>query len=140
METATQLNMTIANGPGTLAKVCDVLRSANVNIEALFQTEKKETCELHLVTDDTETAKLLLQPLGTVTQTTVLVFHLQNKPGAIAQVARLCAGAQLNICEIYSSCSGKEATVYLSVNDIKRAQEVFGKGNVAMPALLMAKK
>lgn len=140
MTTATQINVTLPNGPGMLAKLCDLLRSADVNIEALFCTEGVDTSVLHLVADDPDTAKIMLQPLGDVTTTTMLAFKLKNKPGAIAQVARLCAGAQLNINEIYSTTNGKEATVYISVDDTERALEVFGKSSAStLPSLAMAK-
>jgi hypothetical protein len=140
MTTATQINVTLPNGPGMLAKLCDLLRSADVNIEALFCTEETDHSVLHLVVDDTETAKIMLQPIGDVTTTTLLAFRLKNKPGAIAQVARMCAGAQLNIAEIYSTTSGKEATVYVSLDNVEKGLEVFGKANAStLPALAMAK-
>ena len=140
MTTATQINVTLPNGPGMLAKLCDLLRSADVNIEALFCTEGTDHSVLHLVVDDTETAKIMLQPIGDVTTTTLLAFRLKNKPGAIAQVARMCAGAQLNIAEIYSTTSGKEATVYVSLDNVEKGLEVFGKANAStLPALAMAR-
>ena len=142
MTTATQLNIVLPNVPGSLAKLCDLLRSAEVNIEAISCSNSNDTEDgaasvLHLIVDDIETAKILLRPVGIITTNTLLAFKLKNKPGAIAQVARLCAGGNLNITQIYSTTNGKEAMVYVSVDDTERAIALFGrKGATTMTALV----
>ena len=125
METAIQINVGLRNHPGSLAHMSDKLRAADVNIEALFCTDGEKESVVHLIVDDVETAKMVLRDIGEVTTEEVLSCEVKNKPGAIAQVARMCAGAQLNIRHIYATSLGKEAMVYLSVDDIEKAKKVL---------------
>ena len=103
----------------------DMLRAADVNIEALFCTDGEKTSVVHLILDDVETAKMVLRTIGDVTTTEVLAVKVKNRPGAIAQVARVCAGASINILHIYATSLGKEAMVYLSVDDIEKAKKLL---------------
>lgn len=121
MHTATQVTIVLPNIPSSLAKVGDLLRSANVNILAISCREGQPETAIHLVVDDPETAKIVLKPLGKVTLTEVLAFLVKNKPGAIASIGRAFAGAGINIQTIYATATGKEAMAYVAVDDPKSA-------------------
>ncbi|MEK7218511.1 MAG: ACT domain-containing protein [Patescibacteria group bacterium] len=125
MGTAIQLNIPLRNMPGSLAALSDQLRAAEVNINAISSTEGTDKSLVHLIVDDPDTAKLTLIPQYKVTSTPVLSFRMKNKPGAIAVIARACAAAQINIRNIYATASGREATVYVVVDDIHKAQELL---------------
>ncbi len=103
----------------------DMLRSADVNIEALFCTDGEKESVVHLIVDDVETAKMVLRDVGTVTTTEVLAIRLKNTPGSMANIARMCAGAQINIRHIYATSLGKEAMCYLAVEDMEKAKKVL---------------
>lgn len=121
MKHVTQLSIGLPNSPGSLAHMSDMLRAADVNIEALFCAEGPQTTTVHLVVDDPETAKMVLQKIGPVESATILAIQIANKPGSIAQVARKCAGAGINIRHIYATSSnGKGALVYLATDDIEK--------------------
>jgi hypothetical protein len=122
VKTALQLNVCIPNNPGTLARMSDMLRAADVNIEALFCSDGEKESVVHLIVDDVETAKMVMRELGNVTTTEVLAMKIKNSPGAIAHVARMCAGAKINIRHIYATAVGKEAMCYLAVDDIEKAK------------------
>lgn len=102
-----------------------MLRSADVNIEALFCTRESEETSVHVVVDDPETAKMVLRDIGEVSTKDVLAIPIKNKPGAIANIARVCAGQSINIEHIYATSFGKDAMVYLDVNDLEKAREVL---------------
>lgn len=125
VETVVQLNTVLPNHPGTLARMSDTLRAAGVNIDALFCEEGKTTTAVHLIVDDVETAKVVLREVSPVTTTDVLALPSKNKPGTIAQIARKCAGAGVNIHNIYATTLGKEAMVYLIVDDIEKAKKAL---------------
>ena len=125
MEIAVELGVAIPNHPGSLAHLSDMLRAADVNIEALFCSERSKDSTVYLVVDDPETAKLVLQKFGKVSATDVLALQAKNKPGAIAHIARMCAGASININHVYATSLGKEAMVYLAVDDIEKAKKVL---------------
>ena len=123
MEAVTQLNVTVPNAPSSLAKVGDKLRAANVNISAISCTEGHPSTVIHLIVDDPETAKIVLKELWPVSATDVLALKMKNTPGAIAAIGRECAIADLNIRMIYATTCGKEATVYVSFEDVSEALE-----------------
>lgn len=125
MKVVLQLSIQLPNTPGALARMSDALRAADVNIEALFCTRESEVTGVHVVVDDPETAKMVLRDIGDVTTLDVLALPIKNKPGAIAHIARMCAGHQINIDNIYATSSGKDAIVYLIVDDIETAKKVL---------------
>lgn len=125
METALQINVGLLNHPGSLARMSDILRAADVNVEALFCTDGEKESVVHLIVDDVETAKMVLKDIGTTSTTEVLAIKIHNKPGAIANIARMCAGAQINIRHIYATSLGREAMCYLAVDDIETARKVL---------------
>ncbi len=43
----------------------------------------------------------------------------------MAHIARMCAGAQINIHHIYATSLGKEAMCYLAVDDIEQAKRLL---------------
>jgi hypothetical protein len=121
VETAIQLNIVVPNVPSSLARVSDKLRASGINISAITCTEGANETVIHLIVDDPETAKIVLKDLGAVNTTDVLAIKMKNAPGAISAIARECAAAGINIRNIYSTTCGKEAMVYISVNDIDTA-------------------
>lgn len=125
MEIALQINVGVLNSPGSLARMSDMLRAADVNVEALFCTDGEKESVVHLIVDDTETAKVVLRDIGTISTTEVLAIQIKNKPGAIAHIARMCAGAKINIHHIYATSLGREAMCYLAVDDVETAKKVL---------------
>jgi hypothetical protein len=125
MSPATQLNITMKNAPGNLANLSDVLKRADINIAAISCTEGADYSTIHLIVNDPETAKIILQPHWKVTATNLLAFKVKNKPGAIAAIGRACAGAGVNIRNIYSTTLGADAMVYVLVDDMEKATTFF---------------
>lgn len=134
MQTFLQVNITVANQPSSLARVTDKLRANEVNISAISCTEGRDNTIIHLIVNDPETAKIVLRELGQVTANEVLGFKMRNEPGAIATIGRACAVAGTNIHNIYATTCGKEAMVYVSLEDtqtaisaLKQWEETMGK-------------
>lgn len=103
----------------------DMLRAAEVNVEALFCTDGEKETVVHLIVDDVETAKMVLREVGPITTTEVMAIKIKNAPGAIAHIARMCAGAGINIKHIYATSLGKEAMCYLAVDNMEAAKKAI---------------
>lgn len=125
MQSVEQVNITMPNIPSSIAKVGDKLRSANINIDAITCTEGQSHSIIHVIVDDPETAKLLLKDLGPVTVTEVMSIRVHNRPGVIANIGRACAATGINIRMMYSTTCGKEAMVYVVVEDVANAMELL---------------
>jgi hypothetical protein len=105
----------------------DALRAVNVNIEAICCTQRDSTTTVHLIVNDVDEARAALKTLGKVTTEEVFTFVMKDKPGTIFSIARACAGAGVNIRNIYATTHQKEgkAAIYLLVDDIEKASRVF---------------
>jgi hypothetical protein len=125
MKIVEQVNIVVPNMPSSLAKVSDRMRAAEVNIEAITCTEGPTHTIIHLIVNDAETAKLVLKEMGSVSSREVIAIRIRNTPGAIAQIARACAAADINIRMIYSTAAGKESLVYLSIENVTKAIELL---------------
>jgi hypothetical protein len=124
---ASQLNITLPNSPGNLARLSDTLRAVKVNINAICCTEGRDQTTVHTIVDDIDTAKIVLKDHGNVSTEEVLAFSMDNKPGAIFDISRVCAGAGVNIRNIYATThgAGKGATVYVVVDNVEKALKAF---------------
>lgn len=122
-----QLTVTLQNEPGALNKLCDELTRTGINITSLFGEGLDSQGIVHVITEDSETARKTLEKAGYLPKTSdVLAIKVADKPGELGKVLRKLAHAQINV-ETVSLLSRErgEATVVMKVNNIKKAQEAL---------------
>lgn len=128
MRVVRQLSLILENRPGVLADVCSDLGDQKINIEAVTVANLVDHSVVRMVVDDAKRAVHLLGAAGVlVLENEILAIELTNHPGALAEVAKRLGKAKVNIDYLYTSTprpKGK-ATVYLRVNNLKRAQEAL---------------
>ena len=92
----------VEHEPGVLAQVTEALSEAGVNIEDIDGRLAGDfgVISLHTSDDDTALRALLAADIRAVTTEAVL-FHLEDKPGALAAVARLFGEHRLNVRTIH---------------------------------------
>ena len=92
----------VPNRPGSLAEIAGVLGRAEVNIETIDGRQAGEFGVISLTTNDDDAAlhALLEAELRAVTSDAV-VFHLPDRPGALAGAAQLLAEHQVNVRTIH---------------------------------------
>ena len=92
----------VPDEPGSLAQVTTVLSEAEINIEYIDGSLVGEFGAITLRTDDDDAAlhALLQADLRAVTSD-ALIFHLPDKPGALAGVAQLFGANQVNVRTIH---------------------------------------
>ncbi len=66
IETATQLAVFLANRPGALARVCEALAKAEINIHALATSDTVDHTVVRMVVSDPTKALMLLGEAGTL--------------------------------------------------------------------------
>ncbi len=102
-----QLSIFLENRPGGLAKICGTLAEAGINILAISTHDTVDHAIVRLVADRAIKALLILEQLGLyILESDVVVLDLDNRPGALAEVARMLARADINI--EYAYCSATE--------------------------------
>ena len=129
MEVAEQLSIFLENKPGVLARVCEALAEAGVNIRAVCVADTVDHAVVRLVAADSPRARDILERGGAlVVETDVIMLCVPNRPGSLAGIARKLAAAEVNIEYAYGSTDpGRpEGILVLRVDDIERARATIG--------------
>ena len=114
-----QLTVPLENRPGTLAHMAKVLADAKVNITALLNSTSGAQGSAQVVVDNVNKAKKVLGDTGlSYTEGTLEQFELDNKPGALAQMAGKLAKKGINIDSAYATMpkGAKKAVVVLALS------------------------
>lgn len=128
MEITTQLALFLDNRPGMLARVCDALTEAKINIYALTTSDTVDHTVIRMVVSDTRKALLLFEERGTlVVETEVILMTGDNKPGSLAKISKRLAENDVNIeyCYCATSPDAKKGLLVLRVSNPKKALKIL---------------
>ena len=128
IESATQLAVFLANRPGALARVCEALAKAKINIHALATSDTVDHSVVRMVVSDPTKALMLLGEAGVLAlESDVLMIETDNKPGVLAKIAERLAESEVNIEYVYLAGSPKAAKglIILRPSDVEKAQSVL---------------
>lgn len=128
LQIAKQLAVFLDNRPGTLARMCEAMAEAKINIFAISSSDTVDHIVFRMVVSDTAGAKRLLEEHGTlVVSTDVLMIDGSNKPGSLAGIANALARANINIEYAYSAThpNATKGLLILRVSDPKKALKVL---------------
>ena len=124
MEKITEIFIVLENRPSTLGELCSYLAENKVNIEAIgvFQ----DAAKLY-VKNTNKAMKVLSKADYTIDLRDVLKVELENRPGALADVASKLGNKGINIEYCYGTITKKAGgtAVILDVSDIDRAMEIL---------------
>lgn len=127
MPVVDQISIFIENRPGRLGELCATLAEGGINIDAMMVPSGTDYGIVHVVVDRHQEALQTLEAHSYRTYTSrVLDVRLEDKPGALAQLADRLAHAEVDIKYAYSAVAGKEGRLILAVSDAERASEVLG--------------
>jgi hypothetical protein len=123
-----QFSVFLVNKPGVLAQLTKALAAEKVNITAMTLVDSQEHGVLRLVVERPELARAVLNRLNLpMTETEVICMEMNNRPGALADIAELLAKEHLNINYAYvsSGAPGGHTTGVFKVNDVKKAMKLL---------------
>lgn len=124
MQITKQLALFLENRPGMLARVCDALSAANINIYAISTSDTVDHAVVRMVVSDPDKALYVFEQHGSlVVQDEVIMITGDNKPGSLAKLARKLADAKINIEYTYCATppDAKKGLLILRVSDPKKA-------------------
>ena len=101
---ATDLTLYLDDEPGELARVGDVLGKAGTNIAGLCAlTTGGGQAEVHILVQDATSAFEALQNAGIkiASEQEVMVLSIDDRPGALGEVARKLGAAKINLTTAY---------------------------------------
>jgi hypothetical protein len=128
VETATQLAVFLANRPGALARVCEALAQAEINIQALATSDTVDHTVVRMVVSDPTKALMLLGESGVLAlETEVLTIETASEPGVLAKIAERLAEANLNIEYAYLAAGrrAEKGLIILRPSDVEKARRVL---------------
>ena len=128
IETATQLAVFLANRPGALARVCEALAKAEINIYALATSDTVDHAVVRMVVSDPTKALMLLGEAGTLAlEAEVLMIETASQPGVLAKIAERLAEAKVNIEYAYlaGSRGAEKGLIVLRPSDVEKAKRVL---------------
>jgi hypothetical protein len=128
MQIAKQLALFLDNRPGMLARVCDALSAAKVNIYAISSSDTVDHIVVRMVVSDPARALFVFEEHGTlVVEDDVLMITGDNKPGSLAKLAHKLADAKINIEYAYCATppEAKKGLMILRVSDPRKAMKVL---------------
>ena len=128
IESTTQLAVFLSNRPGALARVCDALAKADINIHALATSDTIDHSVVRMVVSDPTKALMLLGEAGVLAlETEVLMIETANEPGVLAKIAERLADADVNIEYVYlaGGRGTEKGLIVLRPSDIEKAQRAL---------------
>ena len=126
----TQFSIFLDNRPGALARTCQALAKADINILSLSISDTVDYAAIRMVVSDAKPAGHILQQLhGTVHERQVVFMDIANKPGVLGKIAEQLAEAGINIEYAYCTSSAKQerGNLVLRTNDIEGAINVLNE-------------
>jgi hypothetical protein len=124
MEPAIQLAVFLSNRPGALARVCDALAKADINIHALATSDTVDHSVVRMVVSDPTRALMLLGEAGVLAlENDVLMIQSDNQPGTLAKIADRLSQASVNIEYTYmaATINADQGLMILRPNDVEKA-------------------
>jgi hypothetical protein len=128
MQITKQLALFLDNRPGMLARVCDALSAAKINIYAISISDTVDHSVVRMVLSDPGKALLVFEEHGTlVLEDDVLMISGDNKPGSLAKIAHKLAAHKINIEYAYCATppDAKKGLLILRVCDAKKAMKLL---------------
>jgi hypothetical protein len=122
---ATDLVIRVPNEPGALATVAAAVSDAGVNLAAATCTGAAETADLHILVKHAEAAKHALGISGLVVtaEREVVVVETDDRPGALADLARKVATAGVNLDLVYVATGTR---IVFGSPDIEALRQALG--------------
>jgi hypothetical protein len=124
IETATQLAVFLSNRPGALARVCEALAKAEINIHALATSDTVDHSVVRMVVSDPTKALMLFGESGLLAlENEVLIIESDNEPGTLGKIAERLSKAEVNIEYAYMAATIKSdrGLMILRPSDVDKA-------------------
>jgi hypothetical protein len=128
MQLTTQLALFLSNETGALARMCQALASAKINLYALSVGDTVDYCVVRIVTSDWKQAKEVIEQHNVVVVATeVLMIEASNQPGMLGQISERLSDAKINIEYAYFATSpkAKKGLLILRTSNSRKALSVL---------------
>ena len=121
-----QIDIDVPDRPGELAKLAAILGAARINIDAISAESTGGRSYVSLIVNEPVQAREALMKNGySCTNRTVLVVRLDDKPGALAALAKRLGDAGVDVVSaIHLGTVGGHAQLALGVDNLEKARSL----------------
>jgi hypothetical protein len=121
---AKDLTVGLDDRPGALAALGEATGTAGINIEGICGVRSGGRAELHLLVEDAAAARRVLEEAGVEVkdERDVIVYDIEDRPGAAGEVARRLADAGVNLELIYLATNTR---LVIGADDLEKAQSTL---------------
>lgn len=121
----TDININLANNPGTLAQLGEALGGAGVNIEGIACLPVGDRGSVHILVEDAAGARSALEAAGlqVLSETEAVVVDAEDSPGKLGELARATADAGINLDVVYVATNTR---VVLVAEDMAALRNAVG--------------
>ncbi|HSV96235.1 MAG TPA: amino acid-binding protein [Spirochaetota bacterium] len=126
----TQVSVSVANRPGKLNEICDILEKEQINIKAIMASSVMNPVQVHMIVSDPAKAETVLRSSGlNVSTREVIAVATPDHPGGLNAVLRSLIESSVNVETLYPfiNLRGEEAIIIIEVDKINEAKEVLKK-------------
>lgn len=129
--TINQLSIFIENRSGTLIKVLDLLKQAQIQIVASTIADTAEYGIYRLICSEPDRAYQQLKSEGVaVALSDVFAIELDNQPGRAAEAVKTFSDAGISITYLYSFLLNGKGILIFRTDDTEKAREVIILNNL----------
>src|ERR1700740_1729580 len=128
LETATQLAVFLENRPGALARVCEALAKAGINIHALTVMDTVDNSVIRMIVSDPTKALMLLGERGVLAfENDVLCIDAANELGVLGKITDALSRAEVNIEYAYFATSetSPKGIIILRPSNVEKARQAL---------------
>lgn len=124
---ATDLTVRPENRPGVLARIGQLLGRAGVNIDGFCAVTSGDSGEVHVLVEDAAAARAALEAAGmrVTAEQEVLLVPAEDRPGALGEITRKLADAEVNIGLAYLATATR---VVIGTDDLEAARTALQAG------------
>jgi len=124
---STDLTVILEHQPGELARLAEITGEVGVSIRGLAAFTGEGRGVVHLLLDDEVVARcreaLEQTGIGIADQREVLVVDIEDRPGALGELARRLADANVNVELAYTTFGGIK--IVIATDDLHSARAVL---------------
>lgn len=123
-----QLSLFVENQPGSLSKVCQVLKENRINISTLSLADTREYGILRLLIQEHDRARVVLEKAGYVVKVTdVLALTVPDHPGGLADTLAILDKHALSVEYMYAFTYGRsnKAIIVFRFENPEKAVELL---------------
>jgi hypothetical protein len=128
LETSTQLAVFLENRPGALARVCEALAKAGINIHALTVSDTVDHSVIRMIVSDPTKALMLMGERGVLAfENDVLCIEATNERGVLGKIADALSRAEVNIEYAYfaSNTTSPKGMIIVRPSDVEKARRAL---------------